>query len=117
MRMIAKQSISATTRIWVDLHHQYGISWLVAQTSVFAWGRPAEREQAAVYSGYLLISLKKKKSGNISPQILTFWSFYFSFQMFYICIMIVLLKFCSYTIYIQPYVCCDCIVLVCVVWN
>ena len=52
MRMITKQPISATTRIWVDLRHQYGISWLIAQTSVFARGRPAEREQAAVYSGY-----------------------------------------------------------------
>ena len=41
MRMITKQPISATTRIWVDLRHQYGISWLVAQTSVFARGRPA----------------------------------------------------------------------------
>ena len=33
------------------LRHQYGISWLVAHTSVFATGRPAEREETAVYSG------------------------------------------------------------------
>ena len=58
MRMITKQPISAATRIWVDLRHQYGISWLVAQTSVFARGRPAEREQAAVYSGYYIRGLE-----------------------------------------------------------
>ena len=40
--------ITSTTQIWVVIHHQYGVSTLVSQTSFHG-----ENQMTAVFSGYV----------------------------------------------------------------
>ena len=49
------QPVRSATKIWIVMHHQYGISALVTQTSFCEGSSGDLAKHPAVFSGYLLV--------------------------------------------------------------